>query len=197
MSDGAQPSQPSAEGTAWSLPAGVTLVRGTLADLDDVVALEQQAFTEPWTRAMFEGELSGNPFARFIIARASAVDAANGAALADAADLRETVVGYLCYWVVFEELRIMNIAIRSKWRRQGIAAAMVQQAIREAIDAQGHRALLEVRASNDAALALYTRLGFRETGRRRAYYRRPEEDAVLMAMEPLCASAACAVAPRS
>lgn len=196
MSDLAEHSRAMAEMTALPSLVGVTLLRGTIADLDDVVALEQEAFTEPWTRAMFEGELSGNPFARFVIARASAAPAPNTASAASSASAEGpgTVIGYLCYWLVFEELRIMNIAIRSGWRRQGIATAMVQQAMREAIAVRGQRALLEVRASNAAALALYTRLGFRETGRRRAYYRRPEEDAVLMAVEPLCELTAAALA---
>lgn len=195
MSDLAEHSRAMAEMTALPSLVGVTLLRGTIADLDDVVALEQEAFTEPWTRAMFEGELSGNPFARFVIARASAASAPNDPSAASSSSAEVPVIGYLCYWLVFEELRIMNIAIRSGWRRQGIATAMVQQALREAIAVRGQRALLEVRASNAAALALYTRLGFRETGRRRAYYRRPEEDAVLMAVEPLCELTAAALAP--
>lgn len=158
---------------AWGLPQGVIMRVGTTSDLDEMLALEQASFTAPWTRKMFEGELSGNPFSRFLLIRTGSMEEPGALA------------AYLCYWVVFDELRLMNLAVSPAWRRKGLATALVRQAVREALQVEGKRALLEVRASNAAARGLYGRLGFRETGIRRDYYVNPPEDAVLMAMEPL------------
>jgi ribosomal-protein-alanine N-acetyltransferase len=90
------------------------------------------------------------------------------------------LVGYFCYWLIFDELRIMNIAVHEADRRKGLARAMVEQAMREGSQAGVRQALLEVRAGNVAARGLYRGLGFRETGVRKQYYRNPCEDAILM-----------------
>ena len=155
------------------LPSGSVVVLGTPADLDDMVVLETQSFTAPWTRKMFEGELSGNPFARFVLVRERGEQGPGALA------------AYLCYWIVFDELRLMNLAVDPSMRRRGLATTLVRHAMREARQAGGARALLEVRASNEAARQLYARLGFREMGSRRHYYSHPEEDAILMAKEPI------------
>ncbi len=139
------------------------------ADLDDVLAIEQASFPEPWTRGMFEAELQGNPFARFL-----------GAFRAGAMSPAKPLLGYLCYWVVFEELRLMNLAVRQDCRRQGIANGLVRRAMEEGSTHGTTRALLEVRAGNRVGRLLYQALGFRPYGCRRSYYTNPNEDAILM-----------------
>ncbi|GKS57910.1 putative ribosomal-protein-alanine acetyltransferase [Nitrospira sp.] len=156
-----------------SLPVNCTVIPGSMSDLDEILELEGRSFTSPWTRKMFEGELSGNPFARFLLVR----EEAGGRA--------RVLVAYLCYWIVFDEVRLMNLAVASERRRRNLATSLVRQALDEARDAQAKRALLEVRVSNEAARRLYRGLGFRETGNRKDYYRNPVEDAILMALEPL------------
>jgi [ribosomal protein S18]-alanine N-acetyltransferase len=144
-------------------------------DLDEVVALEQISFAEPWTRKMFLGELQGNTFATNLVARAKRPE---GDGLPDG-----TLLGYVMFWVVFEELHIMNLAVRPELRRQGIGKELATQALTIG-SAQGIRtALLEVRSSNIAAQALYESLGFKRGGVRRGYYERPHEDAVIMILE--------------
>ena len=138
-------------------------------DLDDVLAIEQESFSEPWTRAMFEVELRGNPFGRFL-----------GAFCAGEESSAKPLLGYICYWMVFEELRLMNLAVRQDCRRQGIASYLVRHAIEEGITQGTTRALLEVRAGNRVGQVLYQALGFREYGCRRSYYTNPNEDAILM-----------------
>lgn len=138
-------------------------------DLDDVLAIEQESFSEPWTRAMFEVELRGNPFGRFL-----------GAFRAGEESSAKPLLGYICYWMVFEELRLMNLAVRQDCRRQGIASYLVRHAIEEGITQGTTRALLEVRAGNCVGQVLYQALGFREYGCRRSYYTNPNEDAILM-----------------
>ena len=141
-------------------------------DLDDVLAIEQESFSSPWTRGMFEAELRGNPFARFL-----------GAFCHDELPPAKRLLGYICYWVVFEELRLMNLAVRPECRRQGIASHLVRHTVEEGMSRGTTRALLEVRASNHLAQKLYQYLGFRQYGRRRSYYTNPAEDAILMQLQ--------------
>jgi [ribosomal protein S18]-alanine N-acetyltransferase len=148
--------------------------RGGLQDLDRLVDLEHEAFSAPWTRKMFQVELEENPFGHLWTARLASKDGAE----------RE-IVGYICFWIVFEELRFMNLAVESRFRRQGVARTLVRRALAFARDRGALRAVLEVRASNDAAQALYEEEGFKRVAIRAKYYPNPVEDAVLMALDPL------------
>lgn len=150
------------------------IVPATLVDLPDLLRLEEACFSAPWTRKMLEAELTGNQFAHFLVAR----DAEKGGA----------IVGSLCFWIVFEEVRVMNLAVAEERRRRGIGAALVRSALRAGLAQAATRAVLEVRASNQAALALYQRFGFAQVSVRPAYYSNPVEDAVLMEMEPIAIS---------
>ncbi len=141
-------------------------------DLDDVLAIEQESFSEPWTRGMFEAELMGNPFGRFL-----------GAFCHSEMPPAKRLLGYICYWVVFDELRLMNLAVQPDHRRQGIASHLVRHAVEEGITRGTIRALLEVRAGNRLAQKLYQTLGFQQYGRRRSYYTNPDEDAILMQLQ--------------
>ncbi len=151
----------------------VVIEPATPSDLPDLVRLETACFSAPWTRKMLEAELTGNPFAHFWVARQGNIPEGS------------TVVAYLCFWIVFEELRIMNVAVAEPMRRQGIATRLVAQALALARDHGARRAMLEVRVSNQAAIAMYERLGFSRTSVRRRYYVNPEEDAIVMEMEPI------------
>ncbi len=141
-------------------------------DLDDVLAIEEESFSEPWTRGMFEAELLGNPFGRFL-----------GAFCDSEMPSAKRLLGYICYWVVFDELRLMNLAVQPDHRRQGIASHLVRHAVEEGITQGTTRALLEVRAGNRLAQKLYQTLGFQQYGRRRSYYTNPDEDAILMQLQ--------------
>ena len=98
---------------------------------------------------------------------------------------------HLCYWVVFEELRLLNLAVDPSVRRQGIATELVQRALADGRRSGTRRAVLEVRASNHAALALYRTFGFEQTAVRTRYYARPVEDAILMELNPMEADPNC------
>ncbi len=152
----------------------VLIEPATAEVLDEVFAIEQACFSAPWTRKMLAAELSGNQFAQFLIAKCPAPG--SGAFV---------VAGYFCYWIVFEEVRLMNLAVLAPFRRQGVARRLVCTALRAGLERGASRAMLEVRASNQEALTLYHRLGFRQTATRTRYYVNPDEDAVLMEMAPL------------
>lgn len=152
----------------------VTIQPACLGDLDALVRLEREAFSAPWTRAMFEAELTGNPFSTCFTARRL-----------ERNDPSRAIVGYLCGWIVFEEFRLMTLAVDWRWRRHGIGRALLQHGLALAQEQRGLRALLEVRVSNTGALALYEQLGFRRQAVRRQYYTNPPEDAILMVMDPI------------
>ena len=142
-------------------------------DLDEVLTLEQASFTEPWTRKMFLGELRGNAFATNVVAREGEGNFWAGIAAG-------TLLGYIMFWVVFEELHVMNLAVRPEARRRGLGTELVRHALSVGAERGVRTALLEVRASNQAAIAMYEDLGFARKSVRKGYYDHPREDAVIM-----------------
>ncbi len=138
------------------------------SDLPEVLQIEVVSFGLPWTRDMFERELGRGTLSELLVARA--LDGGTPPPL----------VGYLCAWVVTDELHINNVAVDPRWRRRGVATALLRAALERGRARQARCAFLEVRASNVGAQILYERLGFRPTGVRRRYYSHPIEDAVIM-----------------
>jgi ribosomal-protein-alanine N-acetyltransferase len=94
-------------------------------------------------------------------------------------------VGFICFWVVEDEMHVNNLAVDPRWRRRGIAAALLEEGLEQGRARRARRAFLEVRASNVGAQALYRRFGFEVAGVRKRYYTHPMEDAVLMRRERL------------
>jgi ribosomal-protein-alanine N-acetyltransferase len=137
--------------------------------------IEESSFSAPWTRKMFEVELTDNPFARLLTAHLGNAG--------QAPEILPELVAYACFWVVFEELRMMNLAVAPHVRHRGIGRWLLQQTITMGQEQGARRVLLEVRASNTPALALYERAGFSRSGVRTKYYTNPVEDAVLMELE--------------
>ena len=86
-------------------------------DLDALVCLEETCFSEPWSRKSFEAELTGNQFSRLLVV------------LHPDSVLLGDVVGYICVWVVFEEVRFLNLAVHPEFRRKGIAKHLIMEAI--------------------------------------------------------------------
>jgi len=155
------------------------ILPATDADLSDILAIEEACFSAPWTRKMMEAEMSGNPFAHFLVARRATAEGGTSA----------SIVGYVCFWIVFEEVRLMNLAVIESMRCKGIATSLVTAALQAGALQSAVRAVLEVRASNGAAQTLYQNLGFRQTGLRPNYYSAPLEDAVLMELDSLAPEA--------
>ena len=93
------------------------------------------------------------------------------------------VAGYVGSQTVLGETDMMNIAVHPGWRRRGIAEILIEQLIVE-LKRRGSNSLsLEVRLSNEPAIALYRKLGFRQVGCRPNYYRNPKEDALILRKE--------------
>jgi ribosomal-protein-alanine acetyltransferase len=134
-----------------------------LAHLDQVEQIEREAFASPWRREHFRFEIRENRYA------------VNHAVL-----LGDRVLAYACVWEIDEELKINNIAVRADMRRRGLGRWLLLRILEEARRRGRRVARLEVRPSNRAAIRLYRALGFHEVGRRKNYYQREGEDALVL-----------------
>jgi len=104
--------------------------------------------------------------------------------VARSTDATPVLLGYLCRWIVADEVQVLNVAVAPAARRRGVGAALLEEVGREA-KARGCAALtLEVRRSNAAARGLYGRLGFAEVGVRPGYYARTEDALILRCVLP-------------
>ncbi len=141
---------------------GLYLRSMTVADIDDVMAIETVAFGSPWSRQFFLEELQAT-HARSVLCQKEGKP-----------------IGYVIYWEVSGEMDIHNVAVHPRNRRQGVARAMLGHIIEKAAQRGFRRVTLEVRKSNDAAQTLYRSLGFETCGLRKGYYSDNGEDAWLM-----------------
>jgi len=137
--------------------------------IDDVLAIEEQSFTNPWTREMYRAELENRGVSYCYLAK----DHAGG------------VVGFCSFWRVLDELHINNLAVEPRHRRAGVATALLERVLGDGVTLGATRATLEVRQSNQAARQLYERFGFAVTSVRRSYYTKPVEDALVLWRERL------------
>ena len=140
-----------------------TIVDVRAEHIEQLADLEKLCFSVPWTEQQLSSQLKDEQH-EFIAAL----------------DTKETILGYVGMTCVLDEGYISNVAVSPACRREGIGDALI-----DALDmiAQQRRLsfmTLEVRTSNTAAIALYTKHGFRVVGRRKNYYDLPKEDAILM-----------------
>ena len=133
--------------------------------LDDVLVIEKQAYSTPWSSNSFKNEIY-NPYS-----------------IALAAVLDGKVVGYILANYRFHEGHILNVTVHPEHTRKGIGTHLMKLVLEMLRQRRCTVAYLEVRASNQDARRIYEKLGFHEAGRRKAYYIDPFEDAVLMTAE--------------
>ncbi|MBI5867717.1 MAG: ribosomal protein S18-alanine N-acetyltransferase [candidate division Zixibacteria bacterium] len=134
-----------------------------LKDLAEVAAMERDIFPDPWTEDMFREALTLNKSVNLV------ADDGDG-----------SLCGYLCAQAVADEIQIHNVAVATTHRRQGIGRALLEYAEKQGGENGAVCAILEVRITNTAALAMYGQMGYRRIGRRRAYYRKPVCDALVL-----------------
>lgn len=134
-------------------------------DIAAVVEIERRSFAKPWSTGLFLHELKV-PFSRSVAAWAGP-------------GMKRRLVGYVCRWLVGDEIHILNLAVDPDCRERGIGRALVGLVLVEAQERQISQVTLEVRAENTPARGLYRKLGFAECGHRRNYYGRGE-DAIVM-----------------
>ncbi|MDD2586584.1 MAG: ribosomal protein S18-alanine N-acetyltransferase [Syntrophomonadaceae bacterium] len=134
----------------------------TVQDIDQIMDIEKEVFTLPWSRESYLGELK-NKFATYLIC-----------------DSEGEVAGYAGIWVVFEDAHITNIAVAQRFQGMGMGNTLMQEVEKVARDKKARRILLEVRPSNERAINMYTNLGYVATSLRKGYYPDNCEDAIIM-----------------
>jgi ribosomal-protein-alanine N-acetyltransferase len=135
------------------------------ADLDDVARIELAANQSPWSRTLFEGELSMSPSERLWLV----------------GSLGGPIVGFAGAMLVGGDVHIMNVAVDPATRRRGLARILLAELLRRSVASGGRNATLEVRAGNASAIALYRRFGLGPVGIRGGYYPDGEDALILWA----------------
>ena len=130
-----------------------------------VAQLEQLCFADPWSEKSVASELD-NIWALWLVAVED-----------------DRVIGYIGSQTSIDETDVMNVAVHPDCRRRGIAETLIVNLVDELKKKGSHALMLEVRASNAPAIALYEKLGFLQVGCRKNYYRNPKEDALILRKE--------------
>lgn len=143
----------------------IEIISMTYEHIDDVVIIENECFSVPWSHRGFEDSLNSK-YAKFFVAK-----------------FDEKIVGYIGLYLAGDAGDITNVAVLSQYRRKGIAGRLIEKVIMYAKENNIRVVNLEVRPSNTSAISLYTKYDFKEIGRRRNFYTKPTEDALLMQRE--------------
>ncbi|KIY23043.1 MULTISPECIES: ribosomal protein S18-alanine N-acetyltransferase [Mesobacillus] len=141
----------------------ITFRKMTIDDLDDVMIVEANSFTLPWSREAFFNELTKNQFAQYLVV-----------------EVDQLVVGYCGVWIIVDEAHITNIAVLPDYRGMKLGEALMARVIELASDMGACRMTLEVRVSNERAQNLYRKFGFQKGAIRKKYYTDNMEDAIVM-----------------
>ncbi|MBU0691933.1 ribosomal protein S18-alanine N-acetyltransferase [bacterium] len=144
-----------------TLPTPEYEIKPLTADhLHEVVKIEKASFSDPWPESAFRNLM---------------IQTRNNWAILIGGD----VAGYLVTQWVLDEIHILNLAVSERFRRRGLAAALMSFLIKSGQKKKSRDMYLEVRASNDAARALYAKFGFSPLGMRKSYYADGEDAMVL------------------
>lgn len=130
--------------------------------VDRILAIEQEAYRDPWTPGMFSQEISGSASHFYVVQR------------------EDTIIGYGGFWMLLDEAHITKITVATPFRGQGFGSDLLDFLIGRARVLGATAIRLEVRTTNLAAQQLYERAGFQEVGIRKGYYARSGEDALVM-----------------
>jgi ribosomal-protein-alanine N-acetyltransferase len=126
------------------------------------------SFSLPWPERSFRFELTDNPASRCWVA-----------------EVEGRIVGMIVVWLLVGDAHVATLATHPNFRRQGIAKRLLSHALQHLTDEGAQSSFLEVRASNSAAQEMYHKFGYKESGRRRHYYKDNDEDAILMKLDSL------------
>ncbi len=134
------------------------------SDIDQVAELEKEIFPNPWSKVSFAAEL----LHKYSICLVVFDD--------------ERIIAYSVNWFIEDELHIANLAVSSDYRKMGIASWLMEIILSLSESISTRVIHLEVRKSNEQAINLYKKFGFKEVGLRKNYYEKEHEDALLMSL---------------
>ena len=135
------------------------------ADIEKIHRLEKKAFSDPWGIHGLKESL-GQSYTKLF-----------------GAWEKEELLGYAIVYFMADEGELVRIAVDPCCRRRGVASHLLEELLRVCRENGVKRVLLDVRESNEAAIKLYERMGFKADGMRKNFYTKPDEDAVLMSLE--------------
>ena len=155
----------------------------TLADLDQVMKIEQVAFSSPWSRRAFHYEVAKNTHSTMVVVRpAPRNNSWVGRFMAGfGVGGPGPLFGYAGAWLLVDEFHISTIAVHPQYQGRGLGELLLISLLDRGSELGALRATLEVRVSNLAAQALYERCGFAIVARQKRYYADNNEDAYIMA----------------
>ncbi|MBS5521855.1 MAG: ribosomal protein S18-alanine N-acetyltransferase [Clostridiales bacterium] len=148
-------------------PEMVQIVPAQKMDLPELVKLERQCFSDPWSLSCFEAAQKYS-YSTMLLAK-----------------LGDTVAGYCCLYHIMDEGEIVNIAVAPDFCRAGIGTKMLASLLEKGRGQGVTRFLLDVRFSNLAAIRLYEKAGFKKIAVQKNFYENPAEDAWLMELKVL------------
>ncbi|WP_324825297.1 ribosomal protein S18-alanine N-acetyltransferase [Sinanaerobacter sp. ZZT-01] len=132
-------------------------------DIKEMAKLDQMSFAMPWSVDSFHDEIVSNELAFYIVA-----------------EIQGKLIGYVGSWIILDEGHITHVAVNPDYRKKGVGHAMLSHLFDCCKEKGVLSHTLEVRPSNQAALTLYGQFGFKEAGRRKAYYENNGEDALIL-----------------
>lgn len=138
-----------------------------IADVDAIYEIEQENFSTPWSKISFYEEIKHH-YSHLWVAKDV---------------VTHDISGFICFWIIWDEMHILNIAVRKRLQGKGIGSLLISEALNYAAQKHVKWVRLEVRASNQRAIALYKKFGFKKVGRRPRYYFDTGEDAIIMELE--------------
>ena len=133
-------------------------------DLPAMAEIERRCFHTPWSEESLRDDLTGNPLSVYIVLEAESGD----------------IAGYMSLWRILDEGHINNVAVLPEYRRRGGASEMLEFMLEYSEKNGISSHTLEVRVSNEGAIGLYRKFGFKEAGVRKGYYEDNGEDALIM-----------------
>lgn len=163
--------RPSQQGDlSLSPPPGITIRPMVMEDLEAVMEIQRVSFKNPWSTELFKRELT-HDWSTILLAEEAGPEG------------KPRLLGFLIFWLVHDEVHILNVATMPAARNRGIARSLIRQALEKGRKAACTLATLEVRRSNEAAIALYKSFDFRPVGVRPNYYVDEGEDAIVMVLD--------------
>lgn len=147
-------------------PPSIQFRRMRRSDLDAVMVVNHQSFAHPWSADLIRRELL-HDWSTILLAVEQGAEG-------------EALLGFIVFWLIHDEVHVLNVAVAREHRRRGIARALMQEAAERGRARRARLVTLEVRAGNAPAIALYRQLGYRDVAIRPRYYAEENEDALVM-----------------